>query len=150
MREATDPVSKGTFFHLSTESTSRPEVQRHHDRLARLPVGDEVVVGGPSGDDADGSDGGETERWLLRPPFGPLPPALKDAYPLTAEVPERLEPQAYEAAAEGVARLAETNPDTTVRLVHDGWPESALDVVPDDVTVKRRDTGQDAPEEGEE
>jgi 7-cyano-7-deazaguanine tRNA-ribosyltransferase len=145
--EATDPVSKGTFFHLSTESARRPEVRRHHDRLARLEVGDEVVVGGPSGDDGDG---GESERWLCRPPFGPLPPALKDAYPLTAEVPERLEPQAYEAAAEGVARLAETNPDTAVRLVHDGWPESALDVVPDDVTVERRDTGGDAPKEGNE
>ena len=148
--EATDPVSKGTFFHLSTESTSRPEVQRHHDRLARLPVGDEVVVGGPSGDDADGSDGGETERWLLRPPFGPLPPALKDAYPLTAEVPDRLDPQAHEAAAEGVCRLAEANPDTTVRLVHDGWPQSALERLPDGVSVERRETSRSTAERKED
>jgi len=129
--EATDPVSKGAFFHLSTESASRPEVERHHDRLARLPVGDEVVVGarGTTGDE-------DTERWLCRPPFGPLPPALKDAYPLTAEVPDRLDPQAYGAAAEGVRRLADANPDTTVRLVHDGWPQSALERLPDRVVTE--------------
>ncbi|MEF8907776.1 MAG: tRNA guanosine(15) transglycosylase TgtA, partial [Haloarculaceae archaeon] len=144
--EATDPVSKGTFFHLSTESARRPEVRRHHDRLARLPVGDEVVVGGPSGDGADGSDGGESERWLCRPPFGPLPPALKDAYPLTAEVPDRLESQAYEAAAEGVRRLAEDHPGTDVHLVHDGWPASALERVPDRVTVERTPEGADGGE----
>jgi 7-cyano-7-deazaguanine tRNA-ribosyltransferase len=141
--EATDPVSKGTFFHLSAESARRPEVRRHHDRLARLEVGDEVVVGGPSGDDGDG---GESERWLCRPPFGPLPPALKDAYPLTTEVPDRLEPQAFEAAAEGVRRLAAANPETTVRLVHDGWPRSALERLPDGVRAERQDTGKHAPE----
>jgi len=129
--EATDPASKGTVFHLSTESARRPEVRRHHDRLARVPVGDRVVVGGTGG------EGEGRDRWLLRPPFGPLPPALKDAYPLTAETPDRLEPQAYEAAAEGVGRLAEANPDTAVRLVHDGWPASALERVPDRVTVAR-------------
>jgi 7-cyano-7-deazaguanine tRNA-ribosyltransferase len=58
-------------------------------------------------------------------------------------VPERLEPQAYEAAAEGVARLAETNPDTTVRLVHDGWPESALERLPDRVVTQQRQPSDD-------
>jgi 7-cyano-7-deazaguanine tRNA-ribosyltransferase len=130
--EATDPVSKGTFFYLSTESARRPEVERHHDRLARLPVGEEVVVGGSGATEDE-----DTERWLCRPPFGPLPPALKDAYPLTAEVPERLEPQAYEAAAEGVRRLAEANPETTVRLVHDDWPQSALERVPERVDIEQ-------------
>ena len=140
--EATEPVSKGTFFHLSAESARRPEVRRHHDRLARLPVGDRVVVGGDTEDD------GEADRWLLRPPFGPLPVALKDAYPLTAEIPDRLAPQAYEAAAEGVCRLATANPDTAVRLVHDGWPASALDRLPDGVRVERGDTGRDRADRG--
>ncbi len=138
---ATDPVSKGTFFHLSAESARRPEVRRHHDRIGRLPVGDRVVVGGTESD-------GEGERWLLRPPFGPLPTALKDAYPLTAEVPDRLASQAYEAAAEGVCRLATANPDTTVRLVHDGWPASALDRLPDSVRVERSDAGQNTADHG--
>jgi 7-cyano-7-deazaguanine tRNA-ribosyltransferase len=67
-------------------------------------------------------------------------------------VPERLEPQAYEAAAEGVARLAETNPDTAVRLVHDGWPQSALERLPDGVSVERRETSRSTAErkEGDE
>jgi 7-cyano-7-deazaguanine tRNA-ribosyltransferase len=136
----TDPVSKDTFFHLSAESARRPEVRRHHERLARLETGAEVVLSvGESSDDhtEDGDgDGDETERWLLRPPFGPVPSALKDAYPLTAQRPDRLESQAYEAAAEGVRRLAESHPDTAVRLVHDGWPASALNRIPERVSVE--------------
>ena len=135
--EATDPVSKESFFYLSGDSARRPEVARHHDRLARLDVPGELVV----------TAGSRVERfdasWRLRPPFGPVPPALDDAYPLTAETPDRLDTQAYEAAAEGVRRLVEANPDSEVTLFHDDWPDSALAVVPEGLTVeplgKRRD-----------
>jgi 7-cyano-7-deazaguanine tRNA-ribosyltransferase len=140
--ERTDRVSKGTFFYVSAESARRPEVRRHHDRLARLDTPERLVLDGRSGasggDDGDDGEVGErTEGWLFRPPFGPLPAALKDAYPLTAAVPDRLDAAAYEAAAEGVRRLAESHPETTVRVVHDGWPESALARLPADVTVER-------------
>jgi len=127
--EATDPVSKDSFFYLSGDSARRPEVARHHDRLARLDAPDELVV----------TAGSSVERfeatWRLRPPFGPVPPALADAYPLTAETPDRLDRGAYEAAAEGVCRLVESNPDSDVTLFHDGWPDTALAVVPDRVAV---------------
>jgi 7-cyano-7-deazaguanine tRNA-ribosyltransferase len=140
--ERTDRVSKGTFFYVSAESARRPEVRRHHDRLARLDTPERLVLDGRSGasggDDADDGEVSErTEGWLFRPPFGPLPAALKDAYPLTAAVPDRLDAAAYEAAAEGVRRLVESHPETTVRVVHDGWPESALARLPADVTVER-------------
>jgi len=125
--EATDPVSKTTFFHLSTDSARRPEVARHHDRLARVEVPAELLVT-PVEDDGN---------WELRPPFGPVPPGLADAYPLTAETPDRLGRAAYEAAAEGVRRLVECNPDSKVRLRHDGWPASALALVPDRASVER-------------
>ncbi|MEF8812681.1 MAG: tRNA guanosine(15) transglycosylase TgtA [Halovenus sp.] len=129
--EATDPATKDTFFYLSRESARRPEVRRYHDRLSRLTVGDDVLV-------TAGSPGERfAESWRLVPPFGPVPPGLADAYPLTAEVPERLDPAAYEAAATGLTRLVEANSDTDVTLFHDDWPNSALEAVPDSVEVER-------------
>ena len=128
--ERHDPVSKGTFFHLSADSARRPEVSRHHDRLERLAVpGDRVLLS--AGGDNDRFDG----TWRLRPPFGPVPPALSDSYPLTAERPERLGREAYEAAAAGVARLVGANPDVEFAVAHWHWPESALEALPGGVDV---------------
>ena len=128
--ERTDPVSKETFFHLSTESARRPEVARHHDRLDRLaPDGDEVLL--TQGSTEDSFD----ECWRVEPPFGPFPRELSDGYPLTAQLPERLESQSYERAADGVRRLVETNPDVAFTLAHDDWPVTALETVPDGVEL---------------
>ncbi len=126
--EAGDPVSKGSFFYLSTESARRPEVRRHHERLSRLAVDGESVLL---------SEGEANERydetWRLRPPFGPYPPALSDSYPLTAELPERLDRAAYEAAAAGVRRLVAANPDVTFTVAHWRWPDAVLGTLPDGV-----------------
>jgi 7-cyano-7-deazaguanine tRNA-ribosyltransferase len=130
--EREDPASKGSFFYLSTESARRPEVLRHHDRLDRLEAEGRVLLtqgGKPSGDRFDAS-------WRVVPPFGPFPRALSETYPLTAEVPERTDRAACEMAAEGVARLAESHPETEFVLAHDGWPETALARVPESVTVE--------------
>jgi 7-cyano-7-deazaguanine tRNA-ribosyltransferase len=129
--EGTDPVSKDAFFYLSAESADRPEVLRHQERLDRLtPEGEDVLLTewGPS----DAFD----ESWRVQPPFGPFPRDLSDAYPLNAEVPDRLDTRAYERAADGVARLVAGNPDTAFTLVHDGWPASALARVPDAVACR--------------
>jgi 7-cyano-7-deazaguanine tRNA-ribosyltransferase len=129
--EREDPVSKGAFFYLSGESARRPEVVRHHDRLARLHLG--------SGDRVLLTEGGQSDRfdesWRVVPPFGPFPRDLSETYPLTAEVPERMDAEGYRSAALGVARLAEANPETEFTLAHHGWPESALTVVPDDMEL---------------
>ncbi|RDI72225.1 tRNA guanosine(15) transglycosylase TgtA [Halopelagius longus] len=130
--EREDPASKGSFFYLSSESARRPEVLRHHRRLERLEAEGRILLtqgGKASGDRFDAS-------WRVVPPFGPFPRALSETYPLTAEVPERTDPAAYEMAAEGVARLAESHPDTEFVLAHDGWPETALSKVPDSVTAE--------------
>lgn len=126
--EQTDPVSKDAFFYLSEDSARRPAVIRHHERLDRLPVPDELrlTVGSPGEDD-----------WRLVPPFGPVPPALFDVYPLTATLPERFDQSAYRAAVRGVRRLAEENPDTAITVVHDEWPDDALALVPDHVTIRQ-------------
>jgi 7-cyano-7-deazaguanine tRNA-ribosyltransferase len=130
--EREDPVSKGSFFSLSAESARRPEVRRHHDRLARLAAEGTVLLtqgGTPKGDRFDAT-------WRVVPPFGPFPRALSETYPLTAEVPDRTDRAAQEAAAEGVARLVASNPDTEFVLAHDDWPETALERIPDAVSVE--------------
>jgi 7-cyano-7-deazaguanine tRNA-ribosyltransferase len=132
--EREDPVSKGSFFHLSTESARRPEVRRHHERLARLDAGDRVLLTEGSKPSVDAYDA----VWRIVPPFGPFPRALSGTYPLTAETPERTDRAAYEAAAEGIAALAAANPDSSFVLTHDGWPKSALARVPDSVAVEAR------------
>jgi 7-cyano-7-deazaguanine tRNA-ribosyltransferase len=127
--ETEDPVSKGAFFYLSGESARRPEVVRHRERLARLRLdpGDRVLLteGGPS----DRFD----ESWRVVAPFGPFPRHLSETYPLTAEVPERMDAEGYRSAAEGVARLVNGNQDTEFTLAHHDWPESALALVPEKV-----------------
>ncbi|MGQ4556641.1 tRNA guanosine(15) transglycosylase TgtA [Halobellus sp. GM3] len=144
--EREDPVSKGSFFYLSAESARRPEVGRHHERLARLDAGARVLLtqgGKPSGDEYDAA-------WRVVPPFGPFPRALSGTYPLTAEVPERTDRAACEAAAEGVARLVSANPGSSFVLAHEEWPESALARVPDRVELEplggdRRGAGDGGP-----
>jgi 7-cyano-7-deazaguanine tRNA-ribosyltransferase len=127
--EESDPVAKDAFFYLSTESARRPEVGRHHERLGRLDPGADLLLTEGNPDD------GFEESWQVRPPFGPVPRGLADAYPLTAELPDRRDRQAIEAAAEGVRRLVEANPDTAFALRHRDWPATALAAVPDRVDV---------------
>ncbi|MFW5940104.1 MAG: tRNA-guanine transglycosylase, partial [Halolamina sp.] len=130
--EAHDRVSKGTFFYTSPESARRPEVLRHHERLARLETPDRTLLtefGEPADHDHDAV-------WRVEPPFGPFPPSLSETYPLHAELPDRLEPPAYVAAADGVAALVAANPGTTFTLGHDDWPAAALEKLPDDVATE--------------
>jgi len=137
---ATDPVSKDAFLYLSPESARRPEVKRHHDRLARLATPASVLL--TAGSQSDAYDA----SWRLVPPFGPVPPALSDVYPLTAEMPDRLGTGVYETAAAGVEQLVEANSETAFTLFHDDWPGDALDALPDRVTVDRLGDGHNNPE----
>ncbi|MFB6251352.1 MAG: tRNA guanosine(15) transglycosylase TgtA [Halobellus sp.] len=130
--EREDPASKGSFFYLSGESAQRPEVHRHHERVTRLdPDGTVLLTEGgiPSGDTYDAA-------WRVVPPFGPFPRALSETYPLTGEVPARTDRHAQEAAASGVARVVEANPETSFVLAHDDWPASALSRVPNRVETE--------------
>jgi len=132
--ETHDPVRKGTFFYLSAESARRPEVLRHHERLVRLDPPDELLL---APDDANpGSIAGAYDAvWTLAPAFGPVPPALAQSYPLTAETPDRLDAAAHEAAIEGVARLPEAHPDVAVSVLPGDWPREAFEGLPGGVTL---------------
>lgn len=132
--ERTDPVSKDSFFYLSTDSARRPEVGRHHQRLRRLDAPDELLL--TTGEASDAFE----ESWRLIPPFGPVPRSLSDVYPLTAELPERLDDAAYESAVTGIRTLVDANPQTDLTVCHDGWPERTLDAIPDNVDVIAIDT----------
>jgi 7-cyano-7-deazaguanine tRNA-ribosyltransferase len=129
--EREDSASKGAFFYLSGESARRPEVVRHQNRLDRIALdpGDDVLL----------SEGGASDRydesWRVVPPFGPFPRDLSETYPLTAEVPERMDAEGYRSAAEGVALLVAANPEVEFTLAHHDWPESALTPVPERVDV---------------
>ncbi|ELY77675.1 tRNA guanosine(15) transglycosylase TgtA [Natrinema pallidum] len=129
--ERSDPVSKGSFFYTSHESARRPEVVRHHQRLERLSVPDSLLLTEGTAPRSDEFD----DSWRVEPPFGPFPRALSKSYPLTAEVPARTDRAALEAAADGVASLVATNPETTVTLAHEGWPAAVLERVPDAVAL---------------
>ena len=128
--ERSDPASKRAFFYLSGESARRPEVLRHRERLARLAVPERLLL---AATDVPEEDDEDREVWEVLPPFGPLPPELAETYPLNAEVPDRLDARAYEAAAEGIRALVEAQPDCDVALAHDGWPASALGALPERV-----------------
>lgn len=129
--ERSDPVSKGSFFYTSHESARRPEVVRHQQRLERLSVPDSLLLTV----DRSAPDDGFDEVWRVQPPFGPFPRALSKSYPLTAEVPARTDRAALEAAADGVARLVDVNPNASVSLAHRGWPASVLETVPESVEL---------------
>ncbi|MCU4717722.1 tRNA guanosine(15) transglycosylase TgtA [Halapricum hydrolyticum] len=131
--EASDPATKDAFFHVSTESARRPEVRRHHQRLKRFDLDGEILLAS----DRDALDETFDESWTVTPPFGPYPPALAEAYPLTAEVPERFERQAYAAAAEGIRWLVAANPDATFTVALWDWPADVLADLPD--AVERAD-----------
>ncbi len=132
--ERGDPASKGAFFHVSAESARRPEVRRHRDRLERLSVpGTLLLCEGEPPESVDFDD--YDEVWAVVPPFGPVPPALEETYPVTAEVPERVDEPSQVAAARAVARTAEANPESAITLAHRGWPGAALEVLPSGVDL---------------
>lgn len=141
--EETDPASKSTFFYLSGESAHRPEVLRHHRRLERLSLPQSLLL-------VDGSVETSTdteEVWTVRPPFGPVPPELSETYPVNAEIPDRLDTEAYEMAARGVRCLVEAHPNCEITFAAEGWPESAWTIVPLDVRFESTDSSPEQPDD---
>ena len=132
--ERGDPASKDAFFHVSAESARRPEVRRHRDRLDRLSLPGSLLLAEGDPPERVATDAHDA-AWAVVPPFGPVPPALGETYPVTAEVPDRVDEPSQAAAARAVARLAEVHPGTSITLVHRGWPPHVLAMLPDGVTA---------------
>ena len=112
--EGLDSASKSTFFYLSPESASRPEVIRHGRRIERISLKGEVLIT----DDPNANPSGYDNVLNFKPPFGPYPTQLSETYPFNAEVPAEADDAAIERAVRITRRLIEANPDArfTFRL----------------------------------
>lgn len=110
--EGLDAISKSTFFYLSPESASRPEVMRYGTRLDRLMLQGKVLITDESNPDKEGFD----HVLHFKPPFGPYPPELSETYPLNAEVPSEPDQTAIDQALLNVRRLMEINPEVSFSL----------------------------------
>ncbi len=112
--EGLDSASKSTFFYLSPESASRPEVIRHGRRIERISLKGEVLIT----DDPNANPSGYDNVLNFKPPFGPYPTQLSETYPFNAEVPAEADDAAIDRAVRITRRLIEANPDArfTFRL----------------------------------
>jgi len=105
--EGLDSASKSTFFYLSPESASRPEVIRHGRRIERISLKGEVLIT----DDPNANPSGYDNVLNFKPPFGPYPTQLSETYPFNAEVPAEADDAAIDRAVRITRRLIEANPD---------------------------------------
>jgi len=112
--EGLDSASKSTFFYLSPESASRPEVIRHGRRIERISLKGDVLIT----DDPNANLSGYDHVLNFKPPFGPYPMQLSETYPFNAEVPAEADDAAIDRAARITRRLIEANPEArfTFRL----------------------------------
>jgi 7-cyano-7-deazaguanine tRNA-ribosyltransferase len=112
--EGLDSASKSTFFYLSPESASRPEVIRHGRRIERISLKGDVLIT----DDPNANQSGYDHVLNFKPPFGPYPAQLQETYPFNAEVPAEADDAAIDRAVMITRRLIEANPEArfTFRL----------------------------------
>jgi 7-cyano-7-deazaguanine tRNA-ribosyltransferase len=104
--ESLDTASKSTFFYLSSESASRPEVMRYARRIDRIGLEGNVLIT----DDPQADTSGFTRVLHFKPPFGPYPTELSETYPFNAEVPQKADDAAIEQAAKNTRTLIKANP----------------------------------------
>jgi 7-cyano-7-deazaguanine tRNA-ribosyltransferase len=104
--EGLDTASKSTFFYLSPESASRPEVIRHARRVDRICLQGNVLIT----DDPDADKAGYDHVLNFKPPFGPYPAELSETYPFNAEVPEDADDAALDQAVKITKQLVRANP----------------------------------------
>jgi 7-cyano-7-deazaguanine tRNA-ribosyltransferase len=129
--ERHDRASKGGFFGVSREAADRPEVHRHQRRITAVPVGPETLI-----TEGDCATAGEVDTcFRLIPPFGPVPPALRDTYPTNATLPAMATEMERTVALRGVRRLVEAHPDCRFTVAHRGWQAATLELLPPEVRV---------------
>lgn len=126
--ERQDRPSKRRFFYQGTESCQRTEVVRYHKMVERFSLGKQVLVS-MTGE----KNTGEYDDVLsFKPPFGPYPTGLAETFPIgQSEVPEWDEAM-MKAGCKGIARLAETHPESTVSvLAPAAWAAFVRHALPD-------------------
>ncbi|HJJ28886.1 MAG TPA: tRNA guanosine(15) transglycosylase TgtA [Methanocorpusculum sp.] len=121
-----DRASKRRFFYRGDESCRRPEVALYHKMVARIELGQEVLIaaGGPV-------PSRYKEVIEFKPPFGPLPYELAETFPAgQAEIP------AWDAAMvaygiKGLESLLAANPAVKVVIsAAPKWQKTFEDAFP--------------------
>jgi 7-cyano-7-deazaguanine tRNA-ribosyltransferase len=105
--ESLDSASKSTFFYLSQECASRPEVMRYARRIDRISLQGNVLIT----DDSQADTSGFARVLHFKPPFGPYQTELSETYPFNAEVPEEADDAAMKQAAKNTKYLMQANPE---------------------------------------
>jgi 7-cyano-7-deazaguanine tRNA-ribosyltransferase len=109
--EPLDRVSKRRFFYRGSESCDRTEVVRYQDRLSTLVLAEETLIMFP------GCSTDAPRVLNFKPPFGPYPPELSETFPIGQSVIPTWDSIMVRKGCQGIQRLAETHPETRIRVV---------------------------------
>jgi len=115
--EQFQPLSRATFFYSGPESSLRPEVLRHKNKLKNLNIKGKVLIRNRRLQNEDDFD------WVLdfKPPFGPYPVELKETYPLNAEVSDIPDHESLTVALENLIELMKLNPGCEFTIALDDF-----------------------------
>ncbi len=104
--ETIQPLSRSTFFYSGPESTLRPEVLRHRNKLKNLNIKGKVLIRTRRLENEDEFD----FVFDFKPPFGPYPLELKETFPFNAEVTDEPDHESLTVALENLIELMKLNP----------------------------------------
>ncbi|MFZ1898089.1 tRNA guanosine(15) transglycosylase TgtA [Methanoregula sp.] len=116
--EPFDRAHKRRFFYRGDESCARTEVLRYQRMIARLRLGENVLVACDNGV----REGYDTVLYF-KPPFGPYPPDLKETFPIgQSEIPE-WDATMVRQGCKGIRMLADSHTESRIRVcgLHAEW-----------------------------
>ena len=120
--EKIQPLSRSTFFYSGPESSLRPEVMRHRNKLKNLNIKGKVLIRNRRIENEDEFD------WVFdfKPPFGPYPLELKETLPFNAEVTDDPDHESLTAALLNLIELMRLNPGCEFVMALDRFSEHPL------------------------
>ncbi|MCX9081505.1 MAG: tRNA guanosine(15) transglycosylase TgtA [Candidatus Methanoperedens sp.] len=103
--ETIQPLSRSTFFYSGPESSMRPEVLRHRNKLKNLKITGKVLIRTQRLENEDEFD----QVFDFKPPFGPYPLELKETFPFNAEVTDEPDHESLTVALANLIELMKLN-----------------------------------------
>jgi 7-cyano-7-deazaguanine tRNA-ribosyltransferase len=124
--ESQDRVSKNRFFYRGEESCSRTEVLRYHDRLAMLPLDDEVIIS------LIGAIPSSAQVLFFKPPFGPYPVELSETFPIGQSVIPSWDDEMMRQGCKGIRCLIRSHPNSHFAIISgEEWYERIIRALPE-------------------
>jgi len=128
--ELYDPSMKHVFFYTGIESTYRPAVLRHHERVLQIELEDKEEY-------TISTDESLMADFYLKPAFGVVPVEMIEVYPAGhAEMPpvDVIEEEAMTMAVEGLKKFLQHHSDKKFRVIATGrWKIYLTDLPPNAV-----------------